>query len=116
MAFQNLKELSFSLPDVAGRVRKITPVVEAEAAKLEEALQQQARAAIAKLVTDLAGPDQAEGWASVAGPASPICGRFWRQSALRFPTAKITCLPRLKSLPQPSPLMGLLGRKHELGP
>ena len=69
VCFRDLKLLSFSLNEVDARVRKIVPVIESAAEKLEDVPRQQAKAALTKLSTDLAGPNQATDWASVAAPS-----------------------------------------------
>ena len=67
--FPDLKAISFAAPEVAARVRKIQPVLEAAANKLEEAPKQQVIGAIQKLATDLAASKRAAEWAAVAGPS-----------------------------------------------
>ena len=57
VSFTNLKPISFSASEIAARVRKIQPVIEATAEKLEVAPQQEAKAAIAKLTADLNSAD-----------------------------------------------------------
>jgi hypothetical protein len=68
VAFEGLKPIAFSSRDVAARLRKITPMFEAAAEKLEEAPQQQAKAAIDQLRKDLDTSGNAIDWAIRAVP------------------------------------------------
>lgn len=68
VGFQNLSAIDFTPADVAARVRKIQPVIEAAAEKLEDAPKQQALDAAKKFATDLAASTQAAQWAAAAAP------------------------------------------------
>src|ERR1700690_3688956 len=54
------------------QVRKVSPVVEVEAEKLEAAPQTQIRAAISELATALAAATEATKWATRAAPAPRV--------------------------------------------
>jgi hypothetical protein len=68
VAFPDLKDINFAISEVAIRVRKIQPAIEADADKLEDGPKQQTIDAIQKLATDLATPSTAVAWAAVAAP------------------------------------------------
>ncbi|MGH7118182.1 MAG: hypothetical protein ACREFP_04200, partial [Acetobacteraceae bacterium] len=70
--FPDLKPLSFSLKEVAARVTKIVSAINTATEKLEDVPRKQTKEAVTKLATDLAGPDDADGWASVAAPSLAI--------------------------------------------
>lgn len=65
--FTDLKPIAFSASEVLARIRKIQPVIEAAAEKLEEAPREQVKAAVVKLATDLAASQEPVGWAAAAG-------------------------------------------------
>jgi energy-coupling factor transporter ATP-binding protein EcfA2 len=67
--FQNLPAISFTAAEVAARVRKIQPVIEAAADKLEDAPKQQALDAVKKFVADLAVSAGASQWGAAAAPS-----------------------------------------------
>jgi hypothetical protein len=70
VSFPGLKPISFAAPEVAARVRKIQPVIEAAANKLDgEAPKQQVIGAIKKAAIDLTASKKAAEWAKVAGPS-----------------------------------------------
>ncbi len=65
----DLKLMPFTASDVVARVRKIQPVIEAEADKLEDAPKQQAQDAAKKFATDLSSSQSPIQWAQTAGPS-----------------------------------------------
>jgi AAA ATPase domain len=67
--FVDLKPLAFSAADVEKHLRKIQPVLEAPAEKLEADPQAAAKAAISKLVTDLTSSNEPLAWAQASGPS-----------------------------------------------
>ena len=69
VGFENLKPLTFALPEVAARVRKIQPVLEVAADKLDDAPKQQANVAIKQFAADLTKSSRAASWAEAAVPA-----------------------------------------------
>jgi predicted ATPase len=66
--FVELKAVTFSGVEVAGRLRKIAPVVEAEIDKLDDALKGQATSALELLKTNLSASSTSEEWAARAAP------------------------------------------------
>ena len=68
VTFIDLKPIAFSPTEVASRIRKIKPAIEAAAAKLEEAPQAEAKAAIVKFETDLGATGDATVWAQTSEP------------------------------------------------
>lgn len=66
--FQDLKPIHFVASEIAARVRKIQPVIEAAADKLEEAPKQQATEAVKKFATDLTASTVATEWSAQAAP------------------------------------------------
>ena len=69
VGFCDLKPVSFSSSEVAARVRKIHPVVEAAAQKLDDPAKQQTMDAVSKFATDLAVSKEATEWAAIAAPS-----------------------------------------------
>ena len=67
--FVDLKPIAFNAADVETRFRKLRPVLEAHAEKLEAGPQAEAKAAISKLATDLTTSDKPETWAQASGPS-----------------------------------------------
>ena len=67
--FQDLKPISFVISDIAARVRKVKPVIEAMADKLDEAPKQQAMEAATKFSTDLGSSTTAVEWSAIAAPS-----------------------------------------------
>jgi predicted ATPase len=96
--FVNLQPISFSLPEVAGRLRKISPVVEVAADQLEAAPQQQARDAMTKLVDDLSKSNDAEVWASAAVPALAAFRKSMAMSGVTVPDREDGLIEELEEL------------------
>jgi hypothetical protein len=70
VGFDELKPLAFAQQEVVTRLRKIQPVVEAAAEKLEDsAVGEQAKAALRQLTGALNASKQATAWAAGAAPA-----------------------------------------------
>ena len=68
VAFQDLNPLSFALLEIAARVRKIQPVLEVAADKLDDTPKQQAHLDIKQFAADLTEANQAAAWAKLAVP------------------------------------------------
>jgi AAA ATPase domain len=67
IGFVDLKPVAFVAADVAARVRRVQPVIDAAAANLEEAPQQLVKAAASKFTADLISSVKPAAWAATAG-------------------------------------------------
>ena len=98
VGFEGLKPISFAISEVAARVRKIQPVIEAAAENLEEAAKQQAMAAVRKFTADLAASTEATAWAAQAGPSLVHLRRALAGSAIVLADKEDGILTELEDL------------------
>jgi AAA ATPase domain len=69
VGFVDLKPIAFSAAEIAARVRKIQPVIEATADKLEEGPQQAVKAATTKFAADVIADSEPTKWSGTAAPS-----------------------------------------------
>lgn len=98
VAFPDLKDIHFAISEVATRVRKIQPAIEAAAGTLEDGPKQQTLDAIQKLATDLATPITAVAWAAVAAPSLANLRRVLAGAALVLADREDSLLAELEEL------------------
>ena len=116
VGFVDLKPIAFSASDVAARVGKILPVLDAHAEKLDAAPQQEAKTAIDKFSREIISTDEPERWSRSPVLAWPTCERCSRPLESRCLTEKRACWVSWRTLqrqslltaqPRPKPVLGL---------
>ena len=99
VAFQGLEPISFALPEITARVRKIESGVEAAAKELsDDAQKQQAKTAVAKFATELARSDKAVAWAGIAAPGVAALRTALDATGISRPEEVVGLLAELKKL------------------
>lgn len=98
VGFQDLKPLSFALPEIAARVRKIQPVLEVAADKLDDAPKQQAHVAIKQFAADLTKANRAAAWAELTVPGLAALRRTLAATGIELADKEDGLLTELESL------------------
>ena len=96
--FVDLKPIAFSAVDVAARVRKVQPMIEAEADKLDDPLKTQAATAAAKFETDLAASSKPLEWAAAAAPGLAALRKTLASTGIALPDREEGLLSELEEL------------------
>jgi hypothetical protein len=96
--FVNLKGIAFSAAEVAARVRKIQPAIEAAANELDAAAQQQVQAATAKFAADLNSDPKPVTWAGTAAPSIANLRRTLASAAITLADREDGLLAELEEL------------------
>jgi hypothetical protein len=96
--FVDLKPIAFSAVDVAARVRKIQPMIEAEADKLDDSLKTQAATAAEKFETDLAASREPLEWAAAAAPGLAALRKTLASTGIALPDREEGLLSELEEL------------------
>ncbi len=98
VGFVDLKTIAFSAAEVAARVRKIQPVIEATADKLEEGPQQLVKAATTKFAADLITDSEPIKWSGTAAPSLADLRRALASAAIVLPDREEGLLFELEEL------------------
>ncbi len=96
--FVALKPITFSLDEVAERIRKIRPIIEVEAEKLEEAPQAQTKKAVQQLETLLASAKEPTKWATIAAAALAEFRKTLAAVAISVPDREDGLIAELENL------------------
>jgi len=96
--FIDLKPISFSIEEVDVRIRKVGPLVELEADKLEATPQAQTKAAMETLATALAAASEVTQWATGAAPALANFRKALAAVAISLPNREEGLIAELEEL------------------
>ena len=98
VTFTDLKPIPFAADEVAARVRKIVPVLEAAAEKLEEAQRDQAGTAIKTFESNLQSQTEPSAWAAVAAQSLAALRKSLASSGLSIAAKEEGLIRELQAL------------------
>ena len=96
VSFVDLKPVAFNAADIEKRLRKIQPVLEAPAEKLEAEPQAAAKAAISRLATDLTSSNEPGDWAQASGPSLANLRKVFAGAGITIPDREDGLLEELE--------------------
>lgn len=98
VGFVDLKAIAFNAADVETRLRKLQPVLEAHAEKLEGGPQAEAKAAISKLATDLTTSNKPIAWAQASAPSLANLRKVFASVGITIPDREDGLLGELEQM------------------